>query len=74
MINKVYSNIDVLDVILFNKVELDRDMSVGFINPRVTAIFNVSVVVKVIKKDYARVLNYVTIGKEIKHHLGFAYE
>jgi hypothetical protein len=41
--NKVYSNtvtVHYAGVILFNKIKLDRDMSVGFINPRITATFS----------------------------------
>jgi hypothetical protein len=56
--NKVYSNTVTMhyrSVILSNKIKLDRDMSVGFINPRATATFSKGVVVGVKKREYGRV-------------------
>lgn len=53
--NKVYGNTITMyyaGVILFDKIKLDRDMSVGFSNPRVTATFSKGVVAGVIKKGY----------------------
>lgn len=73
--NKVYSGTAIMHdagVILFNKIELDRDMSVGFINPRTTATFNKGVVEGVIKKEYGRVLQRFYSSKGVKRDSAFS--
>ena len=57
--NKVYSNtvtMHYVGVFLLNKIKLDRDMLVGFFNPRAIATFSNGVVVGVIKRKYGKVL------------------
>lgn len=75
--NKVYSNTIIMrhaGVILSNKIKLNRDMSVGFIDPRVTATFNKGVVVGVIKKKYGRVLQRFYSSKKVKRDSAFSQE
>ena len=75
--NKVYSNTVIMhyaDVILSNKIELDRDMSVGFTNPRAAATFNKGVVAGVIKKEYGKVLQRSYSSKRVKRDLAFNQE
>nr|YP_009476640.1 hypothetical protein StoMt_p004 [Storeatula sp. CCMP1868]AVM81133.1 hypothetical protein StoMt_p004 [Storeatula sp. CCMP1868] len=75
--NKVYSNTVIMHyagVILFNKIKLDRDMSVGFINPRAAATFNKGVAVGVIRKEYGRVLQRFYSSKGVKRDLAFSQE
>lgn len=75
--NKVYSNTVTMHyagVILSNKIKLDRDMLVGFINPRTTATFSKGVVVGVIKRDYERVLQRFYSSKGVKRDLVFGKE
>lgn len=75
--NKVYSNTVTMHyagVILSNKIKLDRDMSVGFINPRATATFSKGVVVGVIKREYWRVLQRFYSSKGVKRDLTFGQE
>lgn len=75
--NKVYSNTVIMHyagVILSNKIKLDRDMSVGFINPRTTATFNKGVVVGVIKKEYGRVLQRFYSSKGVTRNSSFSQE
>lgn len=75
--NKVYSNTIIMrhaGVILLDKIKLNRDMSVGFIDPRVTATFNKGVVVGVIKKKYGRVLQRFYSSKKVKRDSAFSQE
>lgn len=75
--NKVYSNTVIMHyagVILLNKIKLDRDMSVGFINPRAAAIFNKGVAVGVRRKEYGRVLQRFYSSKGVKRDLAFSQE
>jgi hypothetical protein len=58
-------------VILLNKIKLDRDMLVGFINPRTTATFSRGGVVGVIKKEYGGVLQRFYSSKRVKRDLAF---
>lgn len=75
--NKVYSNTVILHyerAISSNEIRLDRDMSVGFINPRAAATFSKGVVVGVIKKEYGRVLRKFYSSKGVKRDLAFSQE
>ena len=72
--NKVYSSTSNIGVILLNKITLDKDMSVGSINSRATATFSKGVVVRVIKKDYNKVLRRFYTSKKVEHHLEFVHE
>lgn len=75
--NKVYSNTVIMryaGVILSNKIKLNRDMSVGFIDPRAAATFNKGVVVGVIKRKYGRVLQRFYSSKRVKRDSAFSQE
>lgn len=58
----------------YTDTELDRNMLVGFSNPRVTATFSKGVVIGVIKKDYKRVFQRFYSSKGVKRKLVFAHE
>ena len=76
-INKVYNNVNVLQsacIIFSDKLMLDRDMLVGFKNPRVTATFCKGVVIRVTKKEYMKVLQRFYICKGVKRNLTFLQE
>lgn len=73
--NKVYSNTVTMshrNVILSNKIKLDRDILVGFYNPRVTATFNKGVVAGVIKREYRKVLQRFYSSKGVKRNLALS--
>jgi RNA-directed DNA polymerase len=53
---------------------LDRNMLVGFSNPRVTATFSKGVVIGVVKKEYKRVFQRSYSCKGVKRKLVFAPE
>ena len=55
-------------------LSLDRDMLVGFQNPRVTATFSKGVVIRVIKTEYKKVLQRFYSSKGVKRDLAFAHK
>ena len=69
--NKVYSNTVTTH---YAGVKLNRDMLVGFQNPRAIATFSKGVMVGVIKKEYKKVLQRSYSSKGVKHDLAFAHE
>jgi len=69
--NKVYNS----TVTKYNTgTALNRNMLVGFSNPRVTATFSKGVVIGVIKKEYKRVFQRFYSSKGVKRKLVFASE
>ena len=58
----------------YTGTELNRNMLVGFSNPRVTATFSKGVVIGVIKKEYKRVFQRFYSSKGVKRRLVFASE
>ena len=58
----------------YTGTKLDRNILVGFSNPRVTATFSKGVGIGVIKKDYKRVFRRFCSSKGVKRKLGFARE
>jgi RNA-directed DNA polymerase len=69
--NKVYNSTVTK---YYTGTELDRNILVGFENPRVTATFSKGVVVGVIKKDYKKVFQRFYSSKGVKRKLVFAHE
>lgn len=69
--NKVYNSTVTK---YYTGTELNRNMLVGFLNPRVTAIFSKGVVIGVIKKEYKRVFQRFYSSKGVKRKLVFASE
>ena len=69
--NKVY-NSTVTEY--YTGTELNRNMLVGFSNPRVTATFSRGVVIGVIKKEHKRVFRRFYSSKGVKRRLVFASE
>ena len=67
--NKVYKS-----TITNTGTKLDRNMLVGFLNPRVTATFSKGVVIGVIKKEYKKVFQRFYSSKGVKRSLVFALE
>ena len=75
--NKVHSNTITMtrkNVILFDKIKLDRDILVGFYSPRATATFNKDVVAGVIKREYKKVLQRFYSSEGVKRDLAFSQE
>ena len=58
----------------YASTSLDRNMLVGFPNPRVTATFSKGVVIGVIKTEYKRVLRRFCSSKGVKRELVFTRE
>jgi len=56
----------------YTSTELDRNMSVGFSNPRVTATFSNGVVIGVTKKKYKRVFQRFYSSRGVKRGFVFA--
>merc|ERR1712232_1387754 len=71
MDNKVYNSTITK---YYTGTELNRNMLVGFSNPRVTATFSKGVVIGVIKKEYKRVFQRFYSSKGVKRRLVFASE
>ena len=69
--NKVYNSTVTK---YYTGTELNRNMLVGFLNPRVTATFSKGVVIGVIKKEYKRVFQRFYSSKGVKRRLVFASE
>lgn len=69
--NKVYNSTITK---YYTGTELDRNMLVGFLNPRVTATFSKGVVIGVIKKEHKRVFQRFYSSKGVKRKLVFAHE
>ena len=69
--NKVYNSTVTK---YYTGTELNRNMLVGFSNPRVTATFSKGVVIGVIKKEYKRVFQKFYSSKGVKRRLVFASE
>ena len=61
-------------MVFFNRTKLDRDILVGFSNPRATATFNRGVMAGVIKKEYKKVLQRFYSRKVVEHNLAFSQE
>ena len=76
-INKVHNNISIVQsayTIFSDKFLLDRDMLVGFKNPRITATFCKGVVIGVTKREYMKVLRRFYSSKGVKRDLTFSQE
>ena len=69
--NKVYNSTVTK---YYTGTELNRNMLVGFSNPRVTATFSKGVVIKVVKKEYKKVFQRFCSSKGVKRKLMFAHE
>ena len=69
--NKVYNSTVTKHYV---STSLDRNMLVGFANPRVTATFSKGVVIGVIKTKYGRVLQRFCSSKGVKRELVFTRE
>lgn len=69
--NKVYNSTVTK---YYTGTELNRNMLVGFSNPRVTATFSKGVVIGVIKKEHKRVFQRFYSSKGVKRRLVFASE
>jgi RNA-directed DNA polymerase len=67
--NKIYNSIVTK---CYTGTELNRNMLVGFSNPRVAATFSKDVVIGVIKKEYKRVFRRFYNSKGVKRRLVFA--
>lgn len=70
--NKVYNSTVTK---YYNGTALNKNMLVGFLNPRVTATFSKGVVIGVIKKEYKRVFRrFYSTSKGVKRKSVFASE
>ena len=69
--NKVYNSTVTK---YYTGTELNRNMLVGFLNPRITATFSKGVVIRVIKKEHKRVFQRFYSSKGVKRKLVFASE